>query len=366
MSVSFSRTVHRIFFLIGTSLFLIPLCAYAQSSPLADPFGSGLRDAENSVFIQISPTSPKPGESVRLTAESPLLDLTKSNILWQVNGKTVIQGIGATEASFVTDPKGGASIVDIQVRDESGGIVTKSITILPLEIDLLYDSPTYVPPFYRGRALPSTGSALRMQAITRFPQGGGAYMQDSAITYTWSRNGRTMGSVSGRGKSSAVIDAPALFSTDTISVTASANDGALSATESVVLSSRDPLLALYQVHPLYGMLYHQEVLSQKIVSENEMTFAAVPYFANAVTPEDSVLRYRWSVNGTPVAATSTTKSMLTIRAGSSGGVANLAIDLSHAVNFFTASSKKWSINFGEPGGVGAQGADVSDLFRGTE
>lgn len=335
----------------------IPMHLLAQSTALP----GSLRNSENLVFLRAEPANPAPNQRVKVSADSPLVDIASANTIWRVNGKEVARGRGikAIDAQI----ENSSTIIEVEVTDSTWGTVSQTISFFPLQIDLLYDGPTYVPAFYRGRALPSTGSGARFEAITRFPYKEG-YLPNSEITFTWSKNGRVIGSVSGVGKSSAIIDAPSLFSTDVVSVTATAQDGILTAEAQVTIPAREPLLALYADHPLNGIMYHRAISRQDVVSDNEMTFAVVPYFALARSPEDSNLKYQWGVNGSNVAGSSTVKSELTIRAGASGKAAALSVDLSHKQNFFTTAKGVWEITFG---GVGSGGGTDSngDAFHGS-
>ncbi len=225
--------------------------------------------------------------------------------------------------------------------DNAAGIRTER-TAAPGAIDLLFESDSYVPPFYRGRAIPSPGSILHFQAIPRF---NGPSSPDGQITYTWRRDGVVMGSVSGPGRSIVALPAPTLFGTDTISVEAQAVDGSFYGTASATISSTDPGVTLYQDHPLFGVEYYDALTAQTSIPDLEMTFAAVPYFIAAPGPNDPRLDYAWSVNGLAVAATSSARSKITINADNSTGLADVALMLTSPSNVLLSAQHSWNLLF---------------------
>lgn len=222
----------------------------------------------------------------------------------------------------------------------------------PSPVDLLFDADSYVPPFYRGRALPSPGTIMHFQALAHFG------VADSAITYTWRRNGRVEGDVSGVGKSSVSLPAPTLFGTDTISVDARAADVSAYGSASVTISSIDPSVTLYQDHPLFGIEYYNALTDQTSIPDLEMTFASVPYFAHVQSPDDAGLMYAWSVDGVPVAAATTSGSEITINADNSSGIANVSLILTSATNFLLRGEGAWNVLFSREG-IGTASAQGS-------
>lgn len=249
--------------------------------------------------------------------------------------------------------------LDAYLRNADGTAVQTNIPSSP--VDLLFDADSYVPPFYRGRALPSAGTNMHLQALARF---GG--VPDSQITYTWRRNGQVESSVSGAGRSSISLTAPTLFGTDTISVDARTADGSMYGSASVAISSIDPRATLYQDHPLFGIEYYNALTpleaspltgltDQNSIPDLEMTFAAVPYFAQASNPNDPRLAYAWSVNGAPVSAATTSLpaqaggSEITINAQNSSGLAAISLLLTSPINFLLHGEGSWNVLFSREG-----------------
>lgn len=309
-----------------------------------------LPGVENALSISTTPAHPAPGDSVHLEARSALYDLSQSALTWRVNGKTFTAGEGVTSADIVAGSLGSEIDVSVDAVALDGAESFAEIAIIPTEVDLLFDSDSYVPPFYRGRALPSAGTHLHLEALPHLRVQGGKDLPASELTYTWRRNDEVLGSVSGKGKSSVTIAAPVLFATDVISVEVRSSNGVLSGEAQVQIPSLEPTLALYEDHPLYGILYNRALGAHTDIPDTEMTFAAIPYFAQSSGAQDHSLQYAWMVNETAIKADSTRPNELTINATNSNGEAELALELTHLTNVFLQAAGSWGITLSSRSG----------------
>jgi hypothetical protein len=343
------------------SYFAAAIPAFAQSGPInSDAISSyGLRNLSNAIVISATPATPKAGDSVHFTVEGSVYDFPKDTITWTINGKTVASGVGQSSIDATIDQRGDPIDVVVSVTDATWGSAGSEVNIAPLQVDILYDAPTYVPPFYRGRAMPSAGGSMRVQAIAHLTRAG-SVIPDSSITYTWSRNGTVLGSISGLGKSKIVIDSPNLYSSDTISVHAGASGDTISADASVVVPASSVTVQLYEDHPLYGITYFNALQSEVRPSE-EITVSAVPYFATVSSLSDPTLQFSWLLNDQTFSASSTKRSEVVLDAGS--GTAKLHLDVTSAKNFFMQGGGDWTFDFGGTGGASLQKSGSSDVFH---
>lgn len=311
--------------------------------------------ADSALSISLDPAHPGPGTKVTVSLSSSLYDLDTSAISWRANGSLIGSGIGQTSVSLITGTIGQETAVTVDVSGESGSAHAEA-RIVPTTIDLLWEADTYTPPFYRGRALPSAGASLRLVAIPHFTVGG-KKVAANALTYTWRADGQVIGSVSGRGKSSAIIDAPTLYGAEIISVVAAAPDGSVSGEASVRLSDTRPRIILYEDHPLYGVLFDQALGPSPFVGDAEMTFAAIPLFAPVSDLRDRALSYDWRVNQTDVTPSDAAPNEITINATKSNGIAGVQLSVSHAQNYFFNADASWNITFTKAGGGTAASGD---------
>ncbi len=299
---------------------------------------------EGSVLIDMTPLHPHSGEKVHLTAQSNINDLSTALLTWTVNGKKFSSGIGLTQIDVTAGNLGESTQVTLDANIDPYK-ATAHIAITPTDVDILYESDSFIPPGYRGRALPSAGTNVRVQAVTRFVRPNGSLVPPESILYVWKRNDAVLADISGFGKSSALISAPQLFSTDVISLEARTSDNSFSGVASVSYPSIEPQLLLYEDHPLFGLMMHRALSTQTFIPESEMTFDVMPYFAQAAGVADPSLHYVWRVNGKDVAPDPVRPNALTVDAGKSAGTALVDLGLTRADNIFMNSTQSWSISF---------------------
>lgn len=303
----------------------------------------GLPGLESSALLSLSPAHPGPGDTVRLTLGSSVLDLSGAAIEWTINGKTAAEAENALSLSLTAGPVGSETDVRADIATANGQRAGASAIVIPSEIDLLVDSDSYIPPFYRGAALPSAGVALILQAIPRMKRPGEAFAAPADLVYTWRRDGEVIESVSGKGRFSARIAAPHLFGAETISVEARSADGTLATERSVTVRSIQPVLMLYEDHPLYGIRYGQAFGRTAIIGESEATLAAIPYFAEAEDASDPRLSYTWRINDVPIKPAPGAPNKLTLGADGSSGTARIELNLTHRTNYYTDAQGAWDV-----------------------
>lgn len=324
-------------------------------------FGFAQAQQKKAVVISVIPAHPHPGEHVLLSATSETLDLENAELTWKAAGKVVSEGSGMVFAT-VAIPSSGQSL-DVTLEVDTGSSREEaSLTIKPVLIDLLYESDSYTPPFFLGRALALSPARVRVQAIPYFRRGGSLIPIDQ-LDFTWRVNSTKVASVSGRGKSVALLPSPSLFATDRISVEVSADGGAYSDSASVQISAAQPLVTLHQDHPLFGVLYHQSLPSAFSLPGADASFAAVPYFAAVSMPDDIALRYVWSVNNKPVEGEVRDKMDLA-QQQDAGSEFLVSLDITHTADYTYNATGKWNVSFSSSGY--GPGGSIPDPFRGGQ
>ncbi len=291
------------------------------------------------VSLTVSPKYPRPGDSVHITVDSVTDGAGSGTVTWVVNGK---KSANTSRAIDVTaGPLGSETAVDAVVD----GVGRASTVIRPTELDLLWESDSYVPQAFRGRALPSAGSMLHLEAIPRFKRPDGHLVPLQDIIFTWRKGVSVLQSVSGVGKSSAIIPSPVLFGSDTISVEAHTTDGTLATESSVRIASKEPYIVLYQDDPLLGVTYYRAIGAQEDAHDVEMSLVAVPYYL-ASDPRDASLQYDWTLNGAQVPFNRSQPNRLTIGAeGAKTHEAQVRVSLTSSANMFLNSSGAGTILF---------------------
>jgi hypothetical protein len=304
----------------------------------------GIPSIGNDISIVMNPSAPAPHQSVTLTAQSSALDLSSAAITWSLDSKTIAQGVGQTQVQLTSPELGSSMHVHVSAKLSSGSAAT-DLTLTSGSVDLLVDADSFVPPFYRGRALGSPGTTLRLQAIPHLVSPAGTTLAASELIYTWKQDGTVLGSISGLGKSSARMPAPPLYGASQISVDVRSASGSYGASASVRMPSIDPSLTLYVDHPLFGMEYFSALADRSSGADIETTFAAVPYFVPFASAADSRLTYAWTINGKLLAASSTASNELTVSAKGVSGPATLSLSLNSPADYYLDAHHSWNVTF---------------------
>ena len=145
-------------------------------------------DVQNSdISIKVSPENPRPFSATTISLTSFSTDLNKANIEWRSGGKLVLSGTGKTKYIFTTGGPNTVTSFDINIIPEGASAINKMLTINPSDIDLLWEAmDSYTPPFYKGKALPSTESQIK---IVAYPNTSGlSNTNQKNISYTWKNN----------------------------------------------------------------------------------------------------------------------------------------------------------------------------------
>lgn len=180
------------------------------------------------------------------------------------------------------------------------------------EVDLLWQGETYAPPFYEGRSLWTNESRITFFAIPNL-----AGVDPSSLIYRWKKDGTVLGSLSGINKRTLTLVDSILSVPVEVRVDIFIKEGTNPiGSATVTLRPALPRLVIIEDNPLYGLMFHKAVGSIFNLSEEEVTFSAMPFFARVGFREAPALTYTWRTN----AGDSRTGNIVTYRApeGSSG------------------------------------------------
>ncbi len=333
----------RLLFSSGWTLALIVGFVLADAPRASAQFS--LTGLERPLTLSISPQYPTAGDMVDLSIQSYGLDLNRSHITWYADGKVIAQGDGVVTVSIKAGALGSDTSIEVVAETADGITGGAQAVIRPSEMDLLWESDSYVPPFYAGRARAGTSATIRAQALARFEKPSGSFIAEKDIIFSWYKDAALF--ASGRGKSSVTFPGPALFADETISVVAESADTLYKARAEARIAATDPTIELYENHPLFGTLYHRALVGSASVSGNQQKVTAVPYFAHVVSPHDTSLSYEWRVNGSTIAPDPKAPDTLTITSNGYVGPATVELSLTSLTDWFMHATGSWSLVFGE-------------------
>lgn len=313
---------------------------------------------QKALTIAVDPTYPAPHTTVHLTAQSPLLDLAHSSIQWSVGGTPAGNGLSI---DVPVGAAGSRTTVSLSVSGATGSD-SASVTLIPTAIDLLWEADSYTPPFYAGRAIPTSGSKIHVVAMPHFMRADGSIIPTSSLDFTWKVNGATLSSQSGMGANSTIIPAAILYGSDTITVDVSTEDGSQGGEASVVVPTVAPQLELYIDNPLFGVMYHRALGSSGNTGDSETSFTAVPYFIAAPFAQSSTLAYTWTIDGATMTTDPNDPNEFTARAKAPGS-AQIGVSIAKPSDPFVSADGSWTVSFGSGGEGAPSGGTPNDAFH---
>lgn len=295
------------------------------------------------VIAEITPEIPGPNEQVTIRLTSYAIDLNSSLITWKIGGKTVLSKNGAVSYTLSSGASGSRTTVEATIVFR-GSTLVKTILIEPSTIDLIWEAvDSYTPPFYKGKALPSSEAVIKIVGIPDM-KSGGIKLSKNDLTFSWERNFSALPVFSGYAKDSFIFKTSYLNTTETISLKASSINGGLSAQKISTIRTSSPFIVFYEYSPLAGVNYKKNLGEYFSLTKDEATIVAEPYFFSPKDALSNDLDYEWKINGTRI-ANQYPKNTLVVRkpAGASG---NAFIDLSieSKPRLFQSADKTLNIN----------------------
>jgi len=300
--------------------------------------------SESSVTVNLSPESPAPAENTTITLVSYSSNLDNVLISWFVSGKKIISGIG--EKSFsLQAPAAGSQVTVKAVLALPDGQLEKSIIIRPAAMVLLWQAEdSYVPPFYRGKALPVLGSEIKVVAMPEIRTGTGQ-VSPKNLTYSWKRNYSNEVDTSGYGKSSFIYTNDYLESSDNVSVSAGTIDGQSNSTASISVGSFPTKILFYKYDKTLGTLWERSLEDgYKVTGENILI--AEPYFISPKQIQSPDLVWNWSINDILLTLLSPRKNLIPLRAeNGTSGTSLLRLDIENQTEIFGGASRTLEVEF---------------------
>lgn len=249
------------------------------------------------VTVKQVPEYPNQGDAVSISLSTYAFDINSSQVVWLVDGKIKTQGTGLKTITQNAPTNGSKTTIEAQITTQDGKKYSKTIILSPQDIDLLWEATdSYVPPFYKGKAIPAEQALVKFTAIPHFIEGG-KELDRTKTAFYWKRADKTVPSVSGFGKNSYLIILDYLTEGETIEVSAQAVGSSATAKRSVYITPTEPEILVYEANPLLGTLYGKSFTRGVKLGSSEITFVAEPFGFSGKSKIYSALEYLWTVNG---------------------------------------------------------------------
>lgn len=238
--------------------------------------------------ILLSPAYPNPYENVTATLDDYAVDASGAVVTWKIGGVVQKSFQNQRSITFTVGAPGVQVPIEATLTPNSGPRLFVKNIINPAYLDVVVEPQTRVPPFYRGRALPSFGSSVNLTAVVNAGK-----MNNENLVYTWTVNNSVLfgGSVRGQNQVSVSMPRGEVF----ISVTVERVGGGVVASQTIILFNSQPFLAFYGINTLYG-LQTRPVGDTLALIGNSTNVRAEPYYLDLRTyNRPNILE--WSLGG---------------------------------------------------------------------
>jgi uncharacterized protein (UPF0333 family) len=297
------------------------------------------------ISINMSPENPAPNENTTIALSSYTYDLNSVLISWSVNGKNTSSGIGQKSFSINAPSVLGAKTTVVATIALADGDLKETIIIKPSIMTLLWQAnDSYVPPFYKGKALPSPQSEVKVVAMPEI-KNGSKTMDPTNLVYVWKQDYNNNQDGSGYGKNSFVYTNDYLDNSNNIDVTAGTTDQQFSSEASLDIGTYQPKILFYKNDVNMGTLWENILADGHKVTGDE-TIEAAPYF---ISPQDiriPTLNWTWSINDNLVNILGFRNNLLPLKvqAGVSG-TSKINLEINNNYKIFETASKEINVNF---------------------
>ena len=340
MSMNKSVIVVLSFVFFFSEGLISPLFGQSTSIP------SNIPELEEQISINISPVIPIPLKNVNISLEAFGTDLNRASITWKIDGTLAKKGTGEKSLDVIAGRVGEIKKIEITILPTNGQPIVKVINIIPEQVDIVWESQTYVPPFYKGKAMYTAQENVIVVAIPNFISAGKA-VDPKTLVYTWRKDSEVDGETSGYGRNVFRFKGSILLPTNNIQVEV-ASVGKEKAKASIDLSPINPEVILYERNPLYGVLWNLALTGQQAFDVAEKSVEAFPYFIGASIKNSNNLSYEWSINNQKIGVSSSENSLVLRNEENESGSTLVGVRVSNKNNFLQEGKGSVYLNFNPP------------------
>lgn len=278
-----------IFAVLVLSFFVIPNTTVAQNFQLY---------SADDIFVETTPKIPGPNEEVKLKLNSYSFNLNNYYIAWFENGERKSADYGNRDYIFTTGNSGEVTNITAVVEYENQ-VFRKELRFAPSQVNLLWEvTDAYVPPFYKGKALPIQQSQIKITAI---PETLLIEPSDAPnLIYYWDRNYTRQQSGSGFGKQSFEFTADPLGVNEKITVTSNDRRENSFATNTIDIPTDvyKPKILFYEFNG-DRLMTNKALNTNNVINGDTVKLSFHPLYISSVQPNFIDLFVNWSINNNP-------------------------------------------------------------------
>ncbi|MDO8572803.1 MAG: hypothetical protein Q7S11_03495 [bacterium] len=297
-----------------------------------------------SVEVKITPEYPGPNEDVTVEIISYQTDLQRAKITWESGGKTLATGFGVIKQTIRTKNAGVRTTLAISISTHEGLFISKNVSVTPIELEMHWETSSYTPPFYRGKALPSPKSEIKIVALPNFIDTNKNTVSEKNLVYIWrAQNGTILNQ--GYGKSYAYTPAPDGIGFERpIDVDVSSLNNTLRSKKRFYIKAFSPLVQFYEDNPLLGVMYDHALLQEVVLLNDEIALRGEPFFFSQTHKNTGKLVYQWAQNGKSIANESGS-SIILRKESPSEGSSRINLSVKNSENIFENASRSFMMRY---------------------
>ncbi|MEK7595943.1 MAG: hypothetical protein AAB564_00085 [Patescibacteria group bacterium] len=295
-------------------------------------------------FLNFQPANPAPNSPVTAKLKSYQFDVNRATIFWEVDGKIIAAGLSEKTIELTSPSLGKTTKITVYVTTADNIQSSQSFLLNGSDVDFLWEAMTSAPAGYKGKALPSAGSTVKISAIPYLFQDGGKLPPESLI-YEWSLDFKRKISDSGAGKDSFV------FSLEnnkdhTIVLKVSDRLETIGFEKGFTISGEDtpPEILLYEEHPLEGPIYRRALSEEISLRAGDLSLRAEPFYFSRENIAN--LSYEWKMNNKPLTP-GEKPNVLNLLAPEGQGKTKIEVAIKHPDKFLQFAETALNIIFGE-------------------
>jgi len=302
--------------------------------------------------LKIIPGNYTPNSSISAKLNSFQFDANRASITWVIDGETILTGVGERTVKLRSPEFGENKKITVSIVTSDGKKTTKSLLLTGNNIDFLWEAETSTPAGYKGKALATIGSRIKITAVPYLFKNGRALASEDLI-YDWWLNFDKEISASGANKQSFSFE---LKNTREYNLLLKVSDRASSVSfeKNFIISANQaqPEVVFYEDHPLEGPRYEKALTGTTEIDSDsgEILVRAEPFYFS----KDNLggISYKWEMNGNAL-TTDEKPNVLRLRTPENGsGEAIIKVVVKHPRNFMQYAQSAIKFIFGLRAGFG--------------
>ncbi len=251
------------------------------------------RTVGGSLIAEVNPRAPKPNQMVNIKLSGYGFNLDTSDITWILNNEIMDSGRGMKEFSFQMGGVGSVNSLYATVETRTERTLGKNLIFRPAEVELMFESNTYVPRGYRGARLPSPGSLVKVVAKPNFIINN-ENLDPTSLEYQWRRNGTLLSNENTNNPEILIFRLNEDGRGERIEVSVFSRTYGSRAENSIIITPVNPEIILYENRPLLGVDYKQAITDRLNLSIGTISLKAEPFYFPGQNINDNF--FAWFIN----------------------------------------------------------------------